>query len=151
AGAARQAVLTDLGISAIPSAERAQLLSTLSVHDESGVRKTEQFGPLHRVDLSADLKEGSTVLVGAGTSVPARAWTVNEYDEGRPTDGTARAKNQLTLAVTGVRVRDHYGVMGEKRLTRTQYDWVKGLPTLTVQDPGGLDITTTTGYDDQGR
>ncbi|MER7554921.1 DNRLRE domain-containing protein [Streptomyces anulatus] len=151
AGAARQAVLTDLGISAIPSAERAQLLSTLSVHDESGVRKTEQFGPLHRVDLSADLKEGSTVLVGAGTSVPARAWTVNEYDEGRPTDGTARAKNQLTLAVTGVRVRDHYGVMGEKRLTRTQYDWVKGLPTLTVQDPGGLDITTSTGYDDQGR
>lgn len=41
--------------------------------------------------------------------------------------------------------------MGEKRLTETQYDWVKGLPTLTIQDPGGLTITTSTGYDAQGR
>ncbi|MEV5578762.1 DNRLRE domain-containing protein [Streptomyces parvus] len=146
-----RSVLTDLGLSAMPSAERAHLLSTLSVHDEGGVRKTEQFGPIHRVDLSEDLKDGSTVLVDAGTSVPARAWTVNEYDEGRPTDGTAKAKDQLTLAITGVRVRDHYGVMGEKRLTQTQYDWGKGVPTLTIQDPGGLGITTSTGYDAQGR
>ncbi|WP_435296861.1 DNRLRE domain-containing protein [Streptomyces sp. YPW6] len=151
AGEEHEAVLTDLGLSSMPSAERAQLLSTVSLHDEAGVRKTEQFGPVHRVDLTEDLKDGSTVLVRAGTSVPARSWTVNEYDEGRPTDGTAKAKNQLTLAVTGVRVRDHYGVMAEKRLTETQYDWGKGVPTLTIQDPGGLGITTSTGYDAQGR
>ncbi|WP_333738227.1 hypothetical protein [Streptomyces sp. IBSBF 2806] len=36
-------------------------------------------------------------------------------------------------------------------MTTTAYDWAKGLPTSTTRDPGGLAITTTTGYDDQGR
>ncbi|MFD3354742.1 DNRLRE domain-containing protein [Streptomyces fradiae] len=148
---ADKAALTDLGLIAMDSAERAHLLSTTSLYDAEGGRKLEEFGPTHRVDLAQDLKDGTTVLVSAGTSVPARAWTVNEYDEGRPTDGTAKVKDQLTLAVKGVRVRDYYSVMGDKRLTETQYDWGKGVPTLTIQDPGGLNITTSTGYDAQGR
>jgi YD repeat-containing protein len=36
-------------------------------------------------------------------------------------------------------------------VTATGYDWVKGLPTSTTKDPAGLNITTTTAYDDQGR
>ncbi|MEU4260251.1 DNRLRE domain-containing protein [Streptomyces fradiae] len=147
----QRAALTDLGVNRMSPAERAHLLSTTSLYDDSGVLKTEEFGPLHRVDLTEDLKDGATVLVPAGTSVPGRAWTVNEYDEGRPTDGTAKVRNQLTLSVKGVRVRDHYAVMGEKTLEETQYDWAKGLPTLTIKDPGGKNITTTTGYDAQGR
>ncbi|GAA3311492.1 hypothetical protein GCM10020295_81280 [Streptomyces cinereospinus] len=91
------------------------------------------------------------MLVQADTSVPARTWTVKEYDSGRPTDGTATVKDQVTLEVTGARVRDYYSVMGEQRVTETQYDWVKGMPTLTIQDAGGLNLTTSTSYDAQGR
>ncbi|MEU4025252.1 DNRLRE domain-containing protein [Streptomyces anulatus] len=146
-----RAVLTDLGIIGRAPAERAHLLSTTSVHDERGVRELEEFGPIRRVDLTEDLKEGGTVLVASGTSVPARSWTVKEYDEGRPTDGTAAVRDQATLTVTGARVRDYDSVMGEKRVESVQYDWAKGLPTLTTKDAGGLGLTTTTGYDGQGR
>ncbi|MEW1723208.1 DNRLRE domain-containing protein [Streptomyces sp. NPDC093109] len=151
ATAGDKAVLEDLGISSLSSSERAQLLSTTSLYSDNGIRNTETFGPMRRVDLTEDLKDGSTVLVTAGTSVPARAWTVNEYDEGRPTNGTATVKDQLTMTVTGARVRDYYSVMGEQRVSQTVYDWVKGLPTLSIQDSGGLSLTTTTGYDSQGR
>ncbi|MFJ9660503.1 RHS repeat-associated core domain-containing protein [Streptomyces griseoflavus] len=143
--------LTDLGIIGRSAAERAHLLSTTSLYDERGQRELEEFGPLRRVDLTEQLKDGGTVLVEAGTSVPARSWTVNEYDEGRPTDGTATVKDQVTLTVTGARVRDYHSVMGEKRVETTQYDWVRGLPTLTTKDAGGLNLTTTTAYDAQGR
>ncbi|MFE0553584.1 DNRLRE domain-containing protein [Streptomyces pilosus] len=143
--------LTDLGIVSQSSSERAHLLSTTSLYNETGTRELEEFGPIHRVDLSEDLKEGSTVLVEAGTSVPARAWTVKEYDTGRPTDGTAIIKDQVTLEIIGARVRDYYSIMSEKRVTETQYDWAKGLPVLTIQDAGGLNLATSTGYNAQGR
>jgi YD repeat-containing protein len=148
---AHKDTLTDLGIISRSSSERAHLLSTTSLYNETGTRELEEFGPIHRVDLSEDLKEGSTVLVEAGTSVPARTWTVKEYDTGRPTDGTAKVKDQVTLEITGARVRDYYSIMSEKRVTETQYDWAKGLPTLTIQDAGGLNLTTATDYDGQGR
>jgi RHS repeat-associated protein len=149
--AAQKETLTGLGIIERSAAERAELLSTTSLFDAKGVRELEEFGPLHRVDLTEDLKDGTTVLIEAGTSVPARAWTVYEYDEGRPTDGTASVKDQVTLEISGVRVRDHDSVMGDKRVNETQYDWVKGLPTLTIRDSGGLNLVTTTHYDAQGR
>ncbi|WP_331745235.1 sugar-binding protein (plasmid) [Streptomyces anulatus] len=148
---AHKETLTDLGIIAQSSSERAQVLSTTSLYNETGTRELEEFGPLHRVDLAEDLKDGTTTVVPAGTSVPARSWTVKEYDEGRPTNGTATVKDQVTLEITGARVRDHYSLMGEKRVTQTQYDWVKGLPVLSLQDAGGLNLGTSTGYDAQGR
>jgi hypothetical protein len=37
------------------------------------------------------------------------------------------------------------------RTSKTEYDWVKGLRTKTIQDPGGLALTQTTRYDSQGR
>ncbi|SBT95907.1 RHS repeat-associated core domain-containing protein, partial [Streptomyces sp. DI166] len=148
---AHKDTLTDLGIISRSASERAHLLSTTSLYNDTGTRELEEFGPMHRIDLSEDLKDGTTVLVEAGTSVPARTWTVKEYDEGRPTDGTATVKDQVTLEITGARVRDYYSIMSEKRVNETQYDWAKGLPTLTTQDSGGLNLTTTTAYDAQGR
>ncbi|MEW2634519.1 DNRLRE domain-containing protein [Streptomyces sp. NPDC048389] len=149
--AAERATLRDLGIDGRSAAERAHLLSSLSLFDPTGMREMETFGPLHRADLTQDLKDGTTVLVPANTSVAARAWTVKEYDEGRPTDGSAAVSNQITLTISGVRVRDHDSVMGEKQLNETQYDWVRGLPTLRIQDPGGLNLVTSTTYDAEGR
>ena len=146
-----KATQADLGIAQLTAAERADLLSTRSLYNGTGTRELEELGPLRRIDLTADLKEGTTTLVPAGTSVTARAWTVNEYDAGRPTDGTAKVKDQITKSTTGAQVREHPSVQGERRVVQTIYDWAKGLPTKTVKDPGGLAITETTEYDDQGR
>ncbi|WP_461083852.1 polymorphic toxin-type HINT domain-containing protein [Streptomyces deserti] len=149
--AADRATQADLGIAQLTGAERADLLATKSVYSDTGTRELEEFGPLRRIDLTADLKSGTTTLVPAGSPVTARSWTVNEYDAGRPTDGTAKVKDQVTKATTGAQIREHPTVHGETRVTQTAYDWAKGLPTTTVQDPGGLAITGTKEYDAQGR
>ncbi|MFE0642349.1 DNRLRE domain-containing protein [Streptomyces sp. NPDC058877] len=149
--AADRAVQADLGIGQLTTAERADLLATKSVHNETGTREIEEFGPLRWIDLTADLKSGTTTLVSSGTSVTGRSWTVNEYDTGRPTDGTAKVKDQITKVTTGVEVREHPGIQGETRVVQTVYDWAKGLATQTVKDPGGLAITATTEYDSLGR
>ncbi|MFF9219062.1 RHS repeat-associated core domain-containing protein [Streptomyces viridosporus] len=148
---ADKARLADLGIASLSVSERAALLSTTSRYNAAGTRLLEEFEPLRRIELAEEFKDGTTVLIPAGTSVAAQPWTVNEYDEGRPTDGSATVRDQLTLAVVGTRVRGYYSVMAEKRVTATQYDWSKGLPKLTIEDAGGFDLTTTTHYDDQGR
>ncbi|MFM9615823.1 DNRLRE domain-containing protein [Streptomyces niveiscabiei] len=142
---------SDLGIAQLTSAERADLLTTKSVYNDTGTRELEEYGPLRRIDLTADLKSGTTTLVPSGTSVTARSWTVNEYDAGRPTDGTAKVKDQVTKATVGAQVREHPTVQGEPRVTQTVMDWAKGLPAKTVKDPSGLAITDTTEYDAQGR
>ncbi|MEV7087785.1 DNRLRE domain-containing protein [Streptomyces sp. NPDC093085] len=149
--AADRAVQADLGIARLSSAERANLLSTTSVYSETGTRELEKSGPLRRIDLTADLKSGTTTLAAAGTSVTARSWVVNEYDAGRPTDGTAKIKDQVTRSTAGAEVREHPGIQGEARTSQIFFDWAKGLPVRTVQDPGGLAITTTTEYDADGR
>nr|WP_245766708.1 DNRLRE domain-containing protein [Streptomyces colonosanans] len=146
-----KATQADLGITQLPGAERGDLLATRSVYNETGTRVLEEFGPLRRIDLTADLKQGTTSLASTGTSVTARPWTVNEYDAGRPTDGTAKVKDQITKVTVGAQVREHPSVQGEARVTQTVYDWAKGLPTKTIKDPGGLAITETTEYDTQGR
>ncbi|WP_051716424.1 DNRLRE domain-containing protein, partial [Streptomyces bikiniensis] len=145
------ATQADLGIGSLSSAERADLLATKSLYNDTGTRELEEFGPLRRVTLAADLKSGTTTLVPAGTSVTARSWTVNEYDAGRPTDGTAKVKDQVTKVTTGAEVREHPTVMGESRAVQTVYDWAKGLPSKTIKNPAGLAITETTEYDAQGR
>ncbi|WP_437075142.1 DNRLRE domain-containing protein [Streptomyces sp. enrichment culture] len=149
--AAHIAARNDLGIGGLPTAERAELLSTRTVFDAKGTRELEEFGPLRRIDLTADLMSGTTTLVAAGTSVTARSWTVNAYDQGRPTDGSAVIKDQITKVTTGAEVREHPGVHGETRVVQTVYDWAKGLPTQKIEDPAGLALTETTEYDAQGR
>ncbi|MFJ5933115.1 DNRLRE domain-containing protein [Streptomyces sp. NPDC093071] len=149
--AADKAAQAELGIAQLSSAERAELLSTRHVYTADGARKMEEFGPLRRVELTANLTSGTTTLVPAGTPVTARPWTVLTYDQGRPTDGTATVKDQVTRMTSGAQVREHPTVLGEARVTETVFDWVKGLPVKTVQDPSGLAKTSTTEYDSQGR
>ncbi|MFJ2818917.1 DNRLRE domain-containing protein [Streptomyces sp. NPDC087294] len=149
--AAQRTELATLGIDGLASGERARMLSNEAAFDSQGQRQLETFGPIRRIDLAKDLKNGTTTLVSAGTSVPARQWTVFEYDKGRPTDGTAGIKNQVTSAVVGALVRDHSVAAGDERRVETQYDWVKGMPRAETKDSGGLDLTTKYGYDAQGR
>ncbi|KPI14873.1 RHS repeat-associated core domain containing protein-containing protein [Actinobacteria bacterium OK074] len=146
-----RALLDDLGIAQLPTAERAELLSERSLYSTNGARLLEEFKPLQRVDLTRPLTQGGTELLAAGLSVTARPWTVNAYDEGRPTDGTATVEGQLTTATTGVQVREHPAAQGERKVARTEIDWAKGLAVKSVEDAEGLALTTTTGYDAQGR
>ncbi|MFC8095414.1 DNRLRE domain-containing protein [Streptomyces sp. NPDC057301] len=141
----------DLGIAGLPSPERATLLSSTSVYSDDGSRLLETLDPLRKIDLAADLKNGSTVLVPARTSVTARPWTVNEYDGGRPTDGSATIKGSVTKTVSGAQVREHPTVQGETMTVETVYDWAKGVPTRSIKDPGGLALTTATEYDADAR
>jgi YD repeat-containing protein len=143
--------LTRLGIDALPSADRAQKLSTASVYSADGQRKLEEFGPLHLVTLNQDLAAGAggTPLV-AGTEVPAREHTANTFDEGRPTDGSATVSDQITTSRVGAYV-EGYPADGDALTTATTYDWVKGLETSEIQDPSGLNIAKRTVYDASGR
>ncbi|WP_234476274.1 DNRLRE domain-containing protein [Streptomyces sp. MBT65] len=140
-----------LSIDQMSSADRADLLSTRSVYSSDGLRETDEYGPLHQVTLTSALKAGTGGTdLAAGTEVPAREHTVNAYDEGRPTDGTATVANQVTTTTVGAYV-DGYPADADTRTTTTQYDWVKGLPTTVTTDPSGLALAKTTSYDSQGR
>ncbi|MFD0733095.1 DNRLRE domain-containing protein [Planotetraspora mira] len=141
--------LDALGIAQDSSAQRAQLLSITTLYN--GPFKTEELGPLHLITLDGTLNAASGGTdVPAGSQVAARQHTVFHYDEGRPTDGSAKVQYQVTSTVVGAAV-DGYPSDADPRTTRTTYDWTLGLPTHTIGDPDGLAITTTTAYDGQGR
>ncbi|MFF9392607.1 hypothetical protein [Streptomyces griseoluteus] len=143
--------LTALGINALSSAERAQLLSITTVFSADGVRETDTYGPLHQIALAADLVSGTTTLATAGTRLAARAHTVQEHDTGRPTDGSAIVQDQVTKSTVDARPRSWPTLTADPRVTTYAIDRAKGQPTGTTQDPGGLNITSTTGYDAQNR
>ncbi|MFF3582653.1 RHS repeat-associated core domain-containing protein [Streptomyces mirabilis] len=149
--AADEKELAELGIAGLDSDERAELLASYNYYSDNGLRLLEEFGPLHRVELTKDFKNDAKVLLPAGTTVSARSWAVNEYDQGRPTDGSAKVKDQLTIVTAGLRVDGYDSILAEKKVTVTQFDWVKGLPVLVTEDSGGLALNTNTGYDAKGR
>ncbi|CUM44170.1 FIG01126572: hypothetical protein [Streptomyces venezuelae] len=145
-----RAAQAELGIAGLPSAERASLLSTRTTYS-GGQRKTEQLGPLSRVELTRNLMSGSTVVLSAGAPVVARARTVNEYDTGRPTGDPFAPQDLLTRTTVGAQVREYPDLLADADVTDMRYDWTTGSPTQVIQDPAGLAITTTTEYDAQGR
>jgi hypothetical protein len=114
------AELTALGISGLAAAERAQLLSDLSIYDDEGTRLVEQLGPVHRIGLEKPVMRAGVTLAAAGTEVVARSRTVNEYDAGRPTDGTAVLKNQVTKVTIGAQLREHPELLVETRVSTTE-------------------------------
>jgi RHS repeat-associated protein len=148
---AGQSEQTLLGISGLSTADRAEQLSTTHVFSSDGQQELQNFGPLHIATLTGTLHAGTGGTdLPAGSEVAARRHTVTAYDEGRPTDGSATVSNQPTTVTTGAYV-DGYPSDGDTRVTKTAYDWVKGLPTSTTDDPGGLNLVKTTSYDTQGR
>ncbi|MFD8395398.1 DNRLRE domain-containing protein [Streptomyces sp. NPDC059680] len=143
--------LTRLGLNGQSTANRAEQLSTTSVYSTDGQLQTEEFGPLRLVTLGQPLAAGAGgTSLAAGTEIPARKHTVNTYDEGRPTDGSAATSGLITTTRVGAYV-DGYPADGDVRTTTTAYDWAKGLETSTSDDPSGLNITKRTTYDASGR
>ncbi|WP_405803518.1 hypothetical protein OG729_00535 [Streptomyces sp. NBC_00210] len=120
-------------------------------YSSDGLRELESSGPLHLTTLTGALQAGTGGTdLPAGSEVAARQHTVTAFDEGRPTDGTVTVANQPTTVTAGAHV-DGYPADADTRSSKTGYDWVKGLPTSTTDDPGGLNLTKTTSYDTQGR
>ncbi|MFJ9551432.1 DNRLRE domain-containing protein [Streptomyces erythrochromogenes] len=149
--AEEKAQLADLGIAQLPVAERAELLSNRGIYNADGSREVETLGPLHRVALEADLKDGAATVAAAGEQVIARHQNIKEYDNGRPTDGSANVSEKVTKTTEGAQARNWPALTADGRTTQTVYDWVKGQPTSTIQDPGGLAITEKATYDAAGR
>ncbi|WP_245883520.1 DNRLRE domain-containing protein [Streptomyces hyaluromycini] len=146
-----QAEQVALSIDQMASAVRAELLSTRSVYSADGQRETDTYGPLHVATLTSTLKAGAGGTdLPAGTRVSARQHTTNTYDENRPTDGSATVDNQVTTTTAGAQV-DGYPQDADLHTMSTEYNWVKGLPTATINDPAGLALKKTTSYDSQGR
>ncbi|MEU6979917.1 DNRLRE domain-containing protein [Streptomyces sp. NPDC046371] len=149
--AADRAVQNELGIATRSANERADLLATRSVFDESGTRELQELGPLHRATLTEDLVSGGATVLKAGDATAVRSWTVNEYDAGRPTDGTATVQDKPTKVTVGGQVLAYPAVQAEPLVTQTLYDWVKGLPVKVIRDPSGLALTSQIEYDAKGR
>ncbi|MFJ7159473.1 phospholipase A2 [Streptomyces sp. NPDC101118] len=149
AGGAAQ-TLDALNISELGTAERADLLSSTSSYSADGVSETDSYGPLKLTGLAAGLPAtGGLPAVAAGSEVPGREHTRTTFDEGRPTDGSAKVSHQETKKTVGVQVTGY--AEAETRTISTAYDWAKGLPTAKTEDPGALAVTRTTKYDTAGR
>ncbi|WP_159002221.1 DNRLRE domain-containing protein [Streptomyces sp. NRRL B-3229] len=141
--------LDELGLSALTTAERADLLSDTTVYDQDGVNQLETLGPLHPVTLSGGVPaSGGMPALDAATVVAARTHTVNHYDQGRPTDGTAVVKNLLTSRTTGIRIPG-YLTDADTATDSTTYDWTRGSQPATTTDALGRKTSYT--YDGSGR
>ncbi|WP_267884805.1 phospholipase A2 [Streptomyces sp. NRRL S-87] len=142
--------LDALNISELGTAERSDMLSSVSVYSADGVDELDTLSPLKLTGLAAGLAATADLpAVAAGTEVAAREHTRTAYDEGRPTDGSAKAAHLETKKSTGIVVTGY--PEAEVRTLATGYDWAKGLPTSKTDDPSGLALKRTTGYDGQGR
>ncbi|MFG1880167.1 DUF4082 domain-containing protein [Sphaerisporangium sp. NPDC049003] len=130
------------------SAERADLLATITTYDDYGNVVTTD-GPTHRVALASR------------TVVSGRQHTAYTYDEGMPSNNIALGL--VTTTKTSPRVAD--GTAGltaaDTRTLKTGYapivsgdpsGWDLAQPTSqTTLVPGGTDIVQRVRYDDAGR
>ncbi len=118
------------------SAERSTKLDTESTYNTSG-QLVETLGPEHNVKLAS------------GTEVLARNHMTYHYDEGAPENG-----ERYSLVTKTTDSAQYEGKEGEVRTTLTAYSGQKGLgwklrkPTSVTTDPTGLDLTTTTEYNE---
>ncbi|HST39362.1 MAG TPA: hypothetical protein VLK58_07625, partial [Conexibacter sp.] len=117
-------------------------------YDDDGVNLLWTLGPIHTMKIR-----------DTGQVVQGRTRTINDYDNGRPTDGqtynlpTSRSvlayyeeggvNVQADISVT--RYDYHYDLAGGGRSNR---GWQLRRPTRIITDPGGLNLATSYIYDD---
>ncbi|MFI9561012.1 hypothetical protein [Nonomuraea endophytica] len=128
--------LVELAITGYGPEERAELLSTRSVYDAAGRRRTEELSPVHIVNLESDVDD-----LPAGYAIGARTRTVSTYDEGRPAGAVARDL-PTTVKVGAVIVGRESKPDVDVRTTAIAYDWADGRQVRTVRDPGGRAVAT---------
>ncbi len=118
----------------VNSAKVAKQLDNESVYNEEGDELLETLGPEHKVKLAN------------GSEVQARHRVKYTYDQEAPKGTDYRLVTEtVDSAVTGGKEED-------RRVTQTHYSgqkdlgWTLRKPTSVTVDPGGLNLTTTTLY-----
>ncbi|WP_186403579.1 phospholipase A2 [[Actinomadura] parvosata] len=145
-----QARLESLDLAELSTAERAQLLSSTHLYSDDGRREIDSYAPLRLTTVTTGLKATATLpAVPDGTEIPGRQHIHQEYDTGRPTDGSAAISNVITKTTTGMQVPGYPET--DRRSQSSSYDWSKGMPVGQTEDPGGLNLTRTTTYNAAGR
>ncbi len=123
-------------------AEAAELLSNKNAYNSEG-QLTDTWGPQHTVKLAVG-KEGK-----AGEEVPARNHVKYFYDEEAPGGETY---DLVTKTVDGAETTSKEEF--DKRTATTSYSgqsnlgWTLRMPTSETTDPGGLNMVTTTKYEE---
>lgn len=123
------------------SAEVAELLDTKSNYSTEG-QLTETLGPQHTVKLVAG-KEGKA------EETLVRNHVKYHYDEGAPEGGTYNLVTKIEDAAQAANKEEF-----DKRTSMTGYSgqsnlgWKLREPTSATTDPGGLNLTTTTRYEE---
>jgi YD repeat-containing protein len=118
------------------SREISELMDTRSVYSADGSQLLETRGPQHKVKLAG------------GPEVLARNHVKYYYDEGAP---AGEAHHLLTKTMDGA---EYEGKEADVRTTVTSYSgqnnlgWRLRKPTSVTSDPGGLNLTKTTAYDE---
>jgi YD repeat-containing protein len=118
------------------SGPASRLLDTESTYSANGTQLLETRGPQHKVKLAS------------GPEVAARNHVKYFYDEGAPGGQTY---NLLTKTTDGA---EYEGKEADVRATTDSYSgqgnlgWNLRKPTSSTSDPGGLNLTRTTVYDE---
>ncbi|WP_306457902.1 DNRLRE domain-containing protein [Streptomyces sp. SA15] len=136
--------LAALGLTDLSTADRARQLATVSDYSADGKRLLDEYGPLHQITLSGELK-GTSGTLAAGSVIPARSHTSYTYDENRPSG--AAVSDLVTTTVNGATVAG-YSSDGDTTAITTTYDWSTGQQKATQ---GGATTGTVTSYDSAGR
>ncbi|MER5749188.1 RHS repeat-associated core domain-containing protein [Streptomyces sp. NPDC002088] len=134
--------LAQLGLTDLSTADRAQLLATISAYSADGQRLTDEYGPLHEVTLTKELTGATTEsTLPVGTVIPARAHTAYTYDENK--SDTAAVSGLVTSVVTGAAISG-YATDADTEESTATYDWSTGQQKSTT---GGETSNTVTTYD----
>ncbi|MFE4798309.1 hypothetical protein ACFRFL_25320 [Streptomyces sp. NPDC056708] len=138
--------LATLGLVDLSTAERAQLLSTVSEYSSDGEFLTDEYGPLHEITLTKELTgTAAESTLAAGTVIPARAHTSYTYDENRPSK--AEVSGLVTSTTSGAAIAG-YAIDADTATSTTTYDWSTGQELST----GGAESSSVvTVYDDAGQ
>jgi len=153
-------ILTELNLSSLDTAGRAQALASINAYSADGMDLLQSTGPTIKLVLEQPLADpdgaGPLPALPAGSTVIGRSHTVNVYDEGKP-DGANY--HLLTTSSQGASVAGYADA--DVRVTKTGYNpdngsvsgWVLKKPTKIIADaaPGGANLTSYVVYDSAGR
>jgi RHS repeat-associated protein len=119
--------------------ERSHELDTHSEYSADGSEMLQSWGPLHEVRREN------------GTKAEARQHTVVTYDEGAPALKEGETAPRLpTTETVGAAILGHKSDV-DTRTTKTEYEWTLRKPTKQITDPKGLDLISTTVYNEAGQ
>ena len=118
-------------------APNAAALDTENTYSPDGLRLLDEKGPAHEIRTAA------------GVLITAREHTVSTYDEGAPVYKFGEPAPNLATTIVKSASPVSGGADVDARTVKTKYDWKLRKPTATTIDPAGLNLETTTIYDQQ--